>query len=367
MGSELRNACCSGGTSHSEWPILTYHLLDLDLFGRFDPGKLDKSSTALQLSVVVPCMNEEESVPLLIERLSSATASWADSREIILVDDGSTDRTWEVIAESHKSEPTVRGIRLSANRGHQAALTAGLEAARGERIFMLDADLQDPPELIDDMMAMMDRGYDVVYGRRVARKGETAFKKISAYLFYRLLNTLSDVEIPNDTGDFRLVSRRALEAVLSMPERSRFIRGMFSWVGFRQIGVEYIREERVAGETKYPFRAMLRFALDAVTGFSTRPLRWATRLSFLSLAITFIMVIYTLASIVFFQAVPGWASMLIAVSFFSGIQLLTLGIIGEYLGRLYIEAKGRPLYYTSEEIGGETEETETAKAWTAQS
>ena len=307
----------------------------------------------MKLSVVVPCMNEEEAIPLLVERLISATATWKGAREIILVDDGSTDETWRAIVTAHETEPGVRGVKLSANRGHQAALTAGLEKSRGERIFMLDADLQDPPELIDEMMALMDQGYDVVYGRRTARRGESLFKKFSAYLFYRLLNRLSDIEIPNDTGDFRLVSRRALDAVLDMPERSRFIRGMFSWVGFRQIGIEYVRDERVVGETKYPFGAMLRFALDAITGFSTRPLRVATRLAFLSLATTFIMIVYVFASLIFFQAVPGWASMLVAVSFFSGIQLLTLGIIGEYLGRLYLEAKNRPLYYTSEEIGGD--------------
>ncbi len=297
-------------------------------------------------------MNEEASIPILVERLSTATAPWKDNCEIILIDDGSSDRTWDVIAEAHQLHTNVRGIRLSANRGHQTALTAGLEAARGERIFMLDADLQDPPELIDDMMAMMDRGYDVVYGRRSARKGETVFKKVSAYLFYRLLNQLSDIEIPNDTGDFRLVNRRALDAVLDMPEKARFIRGMFSWVGFRQIGIEYIREERAAGATKYPLRAMLRFAIDALTGFSTRPLRLATRLAFLTLGITIILGVYVFGSLIFFQTVQGWASMLLAVSFFSGIQLLTLGIIGEYLGRLYVEAKGRPLYYTAEEIGG---------------
>ena len=305
-------------------------------------------------------MNEEEAIPLLVERLISATATWKGAREIILVDDGSTDETWRAIVTAHETEPGVRGVKLSANRGHQAALTAGLEKSRGERIFMLDADLQDPPELIDEMMALMDQGYDVVYGRRTARRGESLFKKFSAYLFYRLLNRLSDIEIPNDTGDFRLVSRRALDAVLDMPERSRFIRGMFSWVGFRQIGIEYVRDERVVGETKYPFGAMLRFALDAITGFSTRPLRVATRLAFLSLATTFIMIVYVFASLIFFQAVPGWASMLVAVSFFSGIQLLTLGIIGEYLGRLYLEAKNRPLYYTSEEIGGDENSSDSA-------
>ena len=304
-----------------------------------------------KLSIVVPCLNEEEALPLLVERVDSATSAWKGLREIILVDDGSTDGTWAGMEKAARDVADVRGIRLSSNRGHQAALTAGLETANGDRIFMLDADLQDPPELITEMMAMMDQGYDVVYGRRAKREGETVFKKVSAYLFYRLLNQLSDTEIPNDTGDFRLVNRRALDAVLQMPERSRFLRGMFSWVGFKQIGLEYVREERTVGETKYPFRAMLRFATDAVTGFSTRPLRWATRLSFLSLIFTFAMLIYVGASLLFYQTAPGWASTLLVVSFFSSIQLLILGIMGEYLGRLYMEAKGRPLYITSEETG----------------
>ncbi len=302
-----------------------------------------------KLSVVVPCLDEEEALPLLVERVDAATAAWAGDREIILVDDGSTDGTWDAMEHASSQVADLKGIRLSANCGHQAALTAGLEAATGERIFMLDADLQDPPELITEMMAMMDQGYDVVYGRRAARQGETIFKKVTAYLFYRLLNRLSDTDIPNDTGDFRLVNRRSLDAVLQMPERSRFLRGMFSWVGFKQIGLEYVREERAVGETKYPFKAMMRFALDAVTGFSTRPLRWATRLSFLSLLFTLAMLVYVGASLLFYQTAPGWASTLLVVSFFSSIQLLTLGIIGEYLGRLYMEAKGRPLYILAEE------------------
>lgn len=290
----------------------------------------------------------------LVERLDDATAAWAGQREIILVDDGSSDLTWSLIEKEAKARPDLRGLKLSANRGHQAALTAGLEAAQGDRIFMLDADLQDPPELIGSMMALMDQGYDVVYGRRAERKGETWFKRMSAWGFYRVLNMLSDVEIPNDTGDFRLVTRRALDAVLQMPESSRFLRGMFSWVGFNQIGLEYVREERLAGETKYPLRAMLRFGLDAVTSFSTRPLRWATRLSFLSLIFTLGMLVYIVGSLIFHQTAPGWASLLLAISFFSSVQLLTLGIIGEYLGRLYIEAKQRPLYLTAEETGGTT-------------
>lgn len=305
----------------------------------------------MQLSVVVPCYNEEESVPLLVERLVQAIEPWAQDAEIILADDGSSDGTWAAIEAAHARHPVVRGIRLSANRGHQVALTAGLEAARGDRVFMLDADLQDPPEILPDMMMMMDRGYDVVYGRRAERQGETLFKKATAYLFYRFLNTLSDVDIPKDTGDFRLVSRRALDAVLAMPERARFIRGMFAWAGFKQIGLEYVRDARVAGVTKYPFRAMLRFATDALTGFSTKPLKMATRLAFLSLYVTFLMAVYVFLSLILYNTAPGWASMLLAISFFSGIQLLTLGIMGEYIGRLYMESKQRPMYFLSEETG----------------
>lgn len=303
----------------------------------------------MQLSVVVPCYNEEESIPLLVERLVQAIEPWAQDAEIILADDGSSDETWASIEAAHARHPVVRGIRLSANRGHQVALTAGLEAARGARIFMLDADLQDPPEILPDMMMMMDRGYDVVYGRRAERQGETLFKKATAYLFYRFLNTLSDVDIPKDTGDFRLVSRRSLDAVLAMPERARFIRGMFAWAGYKQIGLEYVRDARVAGVTKYPFRAMLRFATDALTGFSTKPLKMATRLAFLSLYVTFLMAVYVFLSLILYATAPGWASMLLAISFFSGIQLLTLGIMGEYIGRLYMESKQRPMYFVSEE------------------
>ena len=315
----------------------------------------------MHLSIVVPCMNEEESLPLLIERLTKVIQPWGDKAEIILVDDGSTDGTWSLIEATSKNVPQLRGLRLSANRGHQIALTAGLEAAKGERIFMLDADLQDPPEILPEMMVMMDQGYDVVYGRRAKRKGESLFKRASAFLFYRILNSLSDVSIPNDTGDFRLVSRRALNAVLDMPEQTRFVRGMFAWVGYKQIGLEYIREARMVGETKYPFKAMLRFATDALTGFSLRPLRFATRLSFLSLFVTLLMAVYVFGSLIMFNTAPGWASMVLAVSFFSGIQLLTLGILGEYIGRLYVETKRRPLYFLSEEVGTKSAQKQKEK------
>lgn len=301
------------------------------------------------LSVVIPCMNEEESIPLLVERLIAATEQWNAESEIILVDDGSNDETWRAICAQSEFHPRIRGLKLSGNRGHQIALTAGLNAAQGQRIFMLDADLQDPPELLSDMMAMMDQGYDVVYGRRSERKGESWFKKVTAHGFYRILNRLSDVPIPNDTGDFRLVSRRALDAVLSMPERARFVRGMFAWVGFRQIGIEYIRDPRIAGETKYPMSKMIRFALDALASFSIKPLQIATRMAFLTLIIAALMAVYVFWSLILYNAVAGWASTVLVISFFSGIQLLTLGIMGEYLGRLYIEAKNRPLYFVDQE------------------
>ncbi len=303
------------------------------------------------LSVVIPCFNEEDALGELLRRVDAATSDWAHSREVILVDDGSTDGTWEGLKQAAETYPGFRALRLSANFGHQMALSAGLQAARGERILMLDADLQDPPELLSDMMPLMDQGYDVVYGRRAERQGETGFKKASAYLFYRVLNALSDVEIPSDVGDFRLVSRKALDAVLAMPERSRFLRGMFSWVGFRQIGLEYRREKRVAGETSYSMKKMLNFGVDAITSFSTRPLRWATRLAFASIAFTGVLLIYVAHSLIFYATAPGWASVLLAISFFSAIQLLVLGILGEYLGRLFVEMKQRPLYFCEEELG----------------
>ncbi|MBS1302066.1 glycosyltransferase family 2 protein [Loktanella sp. SALINAS62] len=301
------------------------------------------------LSVVVPCLNEEASIPILADRLAKVIAAYGDSAEIVLVDDGSSDRTWTKIEAATQSYSCLRGIRLSGNRGHQIALTAGLEAARGKRIFMLDADLQDPPELLHDMMGLMDRGYDIVYGRRAERQGETAFKRATAWIFYRALNAMSDVDIPCDTGDYRLVNRKALDAVLSMPERARFVRGMFAWAGFRQIGIEYARAPRALGETKYPLRKMLGFAVDAMTAFSTKPLKFATRMSFASLGFSALMMAYVAHSLIVYQTAPGWASVVLAISLFSGVQLLTLGILGEYIGRLYVETKNRPLYFVAED------------------
>jgi dolichol-phosphate mannosyltransferase len=306
------------------------------------------------ISVVVPCMNEEASIPVLVDRLAQVVAPYGARAEIVLVDDGSTDGTWAAIERAQATCSCLRGLKLSANRGHQIALTAGLEAAQGERIFMLDADLQDPPELLSDMMSMMDQGYDVVYGRRRERQGETLFKRATAWAFYRTLNAMADVDIPRDTGDFRLVNRKTLDAVLLMPERARFVRGMFAWAGFRQIGIEYTRAPRELGETKYPLRKMIRFATDAMTAFSTKPLKFATRMSFASLGFSALMMIYVIYSLVIYQTAPGWASVVLVISLFSGVQLLTLGILGEYIGRLYIEAKNRPLYFVSEDTRSAT-------------
>ncbi len=301
------------------------------------------------VSIVSPCFNEEESLSELLRRVLAVGRSLNSAFEFILVDDGSSDGTWRLIEEAAAEHPEVHGVKLSRNYGHQIALTSGLFAARGDRILMLDADLQDPPELLPAMIDLMERGYDIIYGKRAARKGETAFKRASAKVFYRIIDHLSDVSIPVDTGDFRLVNRRALDEFLNMKEKSRYVRGMFAWIGLRQIGLEYEREARFAGETKYPLKAMLRFAADALTGFSIAPLRLATSLAYMSLAVAAAMAIYVISSLVFAQTVSGWASILLAISFFSGIQLLTLGILGEYVGRLYSEAKGRPLYIVEDE------------------
>ncbi|MEM9145487.1 MAG: glycosyltransferase family 2 protein [Pseudomonadota bacterium] len=308
----------------------------------------------MAISVVVPCFNEEESLPGLHARLTAVCRTLGLAYEIVLVDDGSRDGTWAEISARAETDPCLRGIRLARNHGHQLALTAGLAAARGGRVMMLDADLQDPPELLPDMMALMDEGYDVVYGRRTRREGESAFKKATASLFYRLINRLSDVEIPVDVGDFRLVNRRVLDAFLAMPERTRFVRGMFAWLGHRQIGLDYVRQPREAGETKYPLAKMVRFAGDALTGFSIAPLRLATLLAYVSLAVAAGLAFYVLSAHLAGQTLQGWTSILLAIAFFSGIQLLTLGIIGEYLGRLYVESKERPLFLVAETIGGET-------------
>ncbi len=308
----------------------------------------DLTRTRLALSVVVPCYNEQECLRQMHRRVSDVCRALGASYEIVLVDDGSTDATWALIAQLHAEDPAVAGVKLSRNHGHQLALSCGLKVCRGERIFILDADLQDPPELLPQMMARMDAGADVVYGRRAHRAGESRFKLASASLFYRLLGRLSEVEIPRDVGDFRLVSRRALDALNAMPEQHRFIRGMISWVGFRQEPLLYDRDARFAGETKYPLRRMVRFAADAVASFSTRPLAIAGVISLATAAVGVGILVYAAVSYVSGRAVSGWTSLVGVVAILSSVQLAYLGVIGFYLGRLYEEAKGRPLYIVEE-------------------
>ena len=303
----------------------------------------------LTLSVVVPCFNERETLPELHRRVSDVCrACVGRNYELVLVNDGSSDGTWDLLAFLAAKDPHVVAVNLSRNHGHQLALSAGLQLCRGERVFILDCDLQDPPELLGAMMERMDDGCDVVYGQRTRREGETAFKKASAHLFYRLLGRLADVDIPPDTGDFRLMSRRAVDQLNAMPEQHRFIRGMVSWMGLRQEPLPYERAARFAGETKYPLGKMIRFAVDAITGFSIRPLRLATWLGlFFSLA-SMILMTYVLAAYILGQTINGWTSLTLIILMVSAVQFILMGVLGEYVGRLYVEAKKRPLFIVQE-------------------
>jgi dolichol-phosphate mannosyltransferase len=303
-----------------------------------------------QISVVVPCYNEAEGLGLFYERLSSACSASAGAFEIIFVDDGSSDRTWTKIMELSRRDSRVVGVSLSRNFGHQSALTAGLSFARGDRILVIDADLQDPPELLAEMMRLMDEGADVVYGQRTDREGETWFKRWSAAAFYRVLEQITDVSVPLDTGDFRLISRRTMDALQSMPEQHRFIRGLVAWIGFKQVALPYVRNRRTAGSTKYPLKRMVRFALDALTGFSVLPLRIVSVLGACFGLVGVVSFVYAIVSWLVFNAVPGWASTVVLISSLGSIQLLALGIMGEYLGRIYMEVKGRPHFIVREII-----------------
>jgi len=304
-----------------------------------------EEQSAPRLSVVVPCFNEQESLLELYRRLAGACRTCVEeSFELVLIDDGSTDGTWAGITALAAKTSQVVGVKLSRNHGHQLALSAGLSIARGALILIIDADLQDPPELLPQMIRLIEEGADVVYGQRTVRHGESALKRATAAVFYRLLDQLTDVKIPVDTGDFRLMTRRALDVLIAMPEQHRFIRGMVSWIGFRQLPLAYERQERFAGETKYPFSKMLRLAIDAVTSFSTRPLRLASFFGFGFGLLGLAGLVYTLGSWLRGYAVPGWTSITSIFLLMGSAQMFVLGIIGEYLGRLYMEAKGRPLY-----------------------
>ena len=298
----------------------------------------------IHLSVVAPCYNEEEGLLEFHRRVSDVCRRVGRPYEIVLVNDGSVDRTWERMREVASADPHVVLVDLSRNHGHQLALTAGLSVCRGERVLIIDADLQDPPELLPQMLEMMRQGADVVYGQRRTRGGESAFKLITAAVFYLLIERITDTPIPRDTGDFRLVSRRTLDVLITMPERHRFIRGMVSWIGFRQEPLLYDRDKRYAGETKYPIRKMLRFAMDAVTAFSVKPLALASIMGFGFAGIAAALSVYAVIGWLFFKTVSGWTSLMVIVSLLGSAQLLVLGILGEYLGRLYEQSKNRPLF-----------------------
>ncbi len=301
---------------------------------------------APHVSVVIPCFNEQDCLRELHARVAAACEDVvnSNSRELVFVDDGSTDDTWNILQELSAEDPTIVAVKLSRNHGHQLALTAGLSICTGRRVLILDADLQDPPEALGPMMKIMDDGADVVYGQRRKREGESAFKLATASLFYRFINRLSDHQIPPDTGDFRLISRRALDVLNAMPERHRFVRGMVSWIGFRQEPYLYDRQRRFAGKTKYPLRKMLALATDAITSFSTKPLRLAGFMGLLTALLGVALLLYVLGSWILGLTVSGWASILAAVAILSSIQLFILGLMGTYLGRMYEQTKGRPLF-----------------------
>ncbi len=307
----------------------------------------------IEISVVVPCYNEEEVLEELHRRLVAVCGQLALPYELVLVDDGSRDRTWSYMCELAEVDPHLVLVKLSRNHGHQLALTAGLSLASGSRILIIDADLQDPPELLPEMMRMMDDGFDVVYGRRRLRRGESAIKRGTASLFYRLMEKVTDLPIPPDTGDFRLISRRTLDLLLTMPERHRFLRGMVSWIGFRQAPLYYDRHERFAGTTKYPFYKMLRFAFDAITSFSIKPLALASWVGFVSGILAMFLLVYSLVSWLGWlggPAVTGWTSLMCVIAFLGSTQLVVLGILGEYVGRMYEQVKGRPLFVVEQVV-----------------
>jgi dolichol-phosphate mannosyltransferase len=304
------------------------------------------------LSVVVPCANEEEVLLETHRRLIAALAQLSLSFEVIYVDDGSTDSTPDVLRQLQRADDRVRVLRLSRNFGHQVAITAGMAHATGDAVVVIDADLQDPPEAVPEFVKRWREGYDVAYGVRTERAGDTAFKRSTAKLFYKLIGWLSNTSIPADSGDFRLMDRQVVDALLCMTERDRFIRGMVSWLGFSQVAVPYRRAPRRAGKTKYPLLKMIRFATDAILSFSTIPLKIATWFGFLVSGLAVVGILIALYARLYEKNwVQGWASLVIAVLFLGGVQLICMGIIGEYVGRIYAESKRRPLYLVRESLG----------------
>lgn len=308
-------------------------------------------------SIIAPVYNEKECLPVLMQRLEAVMNTTNQPWELVLVDDGSRDGSTDIIRDLAAKDKRIRAVIFARNFGHQIAVSAGMDYARGDAVVVIDADLQDPPEVILDLIEKWKEGYQVVYAVREDREGESWFKKTTASFFYRMIARITDVKIPLDTGDFRLLDRRVVDVMNSMPERHRFLRGMSSWIGFKQIGVKYHRAARFAGETKYPLKKMLKLALNAVTGFSYFPLQLATYLGFIIAGLSIIGIpVVIIMRLLGSQSFFGQATTLIAVLFLGGIQLICLGILGEYIGRIYDEAKGRPLYVVSEAPEKDSEE-----------
>jgi polyisoprenyl-phosphate glycosyltransferase len=325
--------------------------------------KMMTKKTKPLISIVVPCYNEEEGIEEAIKRLTQLALSIKQfDTEIIFVDDGSHDHTRHLIKVSVNKDTRIKLIGLARNFGHQIAVTAGIDAAQGDAVILIDADLQDPPEVILNMIAKWQEGFDVVYGVRSMREGESSFKLLTAGIFYRLLNRLSDIPIPLDTGDFRLMSRPVVNALKAMRERDRFVRGMVSWVGFKQVAMPYKRSKRFAGKSKYPLRKMLNFALDGILSFSIKPLQMSVVMGILFSCASFAGIFYVLYQRLFTNIwVEGWTALMIVLLLIGGLLLISLGIIGEYIGRIYNEVKQRPLYITDESIGLKEEKFSASK------
>lgn len=306
-----------------------------------------------KVSIVIPMYYEEKVVEECYSRLSQVLKKIEKyDYEIICVNDGSKDKTLEILEKIAKKDKKVKVISFARNFGHQCAVTAGLKYISGDAVVIIDADLQDPPELLPEMLKLWEEGYEVIYGKRKTRKGESAFKLLTASMFYKTLNVLSDVEIPKDTGDFRLVDRKVVDVINSLPEHNKFLRGLFSWVGFKQYAYEYERQERFAGETKYPLKKMLKLASDGIISFSSKPLKIVGGIGVISIVISFLLLIYAIISYIFkFEGITtGWTSIIVAITFFAGVQLLSIWIISEYIARIYDETKKRPEYIINKEI-----------------
>lgn len=306
-----------------------------------------------KISIVIPMYYEEEVAEECYNRLKKVLDGLKNyENEIIFVNDGSKDRTLEILTNIANQNENVKVLSFSRNFGHQAAVTAGLKVVTGDVVLIIDADLQDPPELLPEMLKLWEQGNEVIYGERKTREGESKFKLFTAKMFYNTLNALSEVEIPKNTGDFRLVDRKVVDTVNAMPEHNKFLRGLFSWVGYKQYAFEYERKERFAGKTKYPLKKMLKLAADGIIGFSTKPLKILGGIGIISIIISFIILVYAILSFAFdWNSVePGWTSIMVSITFFAGVQLLSIWILSEYVGRIYDETKNRPEYVIDKRI-----------------